>query len=340
VVTGIEIGRETSDPTRIAYAGVPGTTLIAPNIDQPFLGIPRVSTQINTTSNTYSAYAVDTIELNEQWSLMGGLRWDLFETTFNQAIAPAVHLKRTDSMPSWRAAILYKPTPTGSIYFAAGTSFNPSAESLSLAVNTAGLAPEENQSFELGTKWLMNDGRLTLNASAFQITKLNARVPDPFNSAFNVLGGNQRVRGFEIGVNGHLTEQWEVFAGYAFLANKVVSSTLPATVGQPLGNTPQNTLSVWSTYYLPWHGLEVGGGIQYVSSRIASSTPNATTRLIEVAPGYVTVQAMAKLPIRSGMDLQLNAYNITNTRYYDLLHPAHVVPSAGPSVLLTASFRL
>jgi catecholate siderophore receptor len=62
--------------------------------------------------------------------------------------------------------------------------------------------------------------------------------------------------------------------------------------------------------------------------------------LIEVAPGYVTVQAMAKLPVRPGLDLQLNAYNITNTRYHDLLHPAHVVPGAGPSVLLTANFKL
>ena len=107
-----------------------------------------------------------------------------------------------------------------------------------------------------------------------------------------------------------------------------------------LGNTPKNTLSVWSTYHLPWYGIEIGGGVQYVSTRIASSTPNATTGLIEVAPGYVTLQAMAKYPLRPGIDLQFNAYNITNTRYYDLLHPSHVVPGSGPSVLLTASFKL
>jgi len=62
--------------------------------------------------------------------------------------------------------------------------------------------------------------------------------------------------------------------------------------------------------------------------------------LIEVAPGYVTVQAMAKYPIRPGIDVQLNAYNLTNTKYYDLLHPSHVVPGSGPSVLLTTSFKL
>ncbi|MEJ0018965.1 MAG: TonB-dependent siderophore receptor [Acetobacteraceae bacterium] len=341
VVAGIELGRETSDPTRVSYTGVPTTNLLFPNLNQPFTFTSnRISTQVTTTSNSYSAYFVDTIELDEHWDLIAGFRWDTFYTRYKQAIPPVVNLSRTDDMPSWRAAIVYKPIQTGSIYFAYGTSFNPSAESLSLAANTASLAPEKNETFEIGTKWLVNDGRLTLNGSIFQITKLNARVPDPFNSAFNVLGGNQRVRGFEFGVAGNLTEAWEVYAGYAYLNSVVLESTLPATVGQPLGNTPKHTLSVWSTYELPWHGIEIGGGVQYVSSRIASSTPNGTTGLIEVAPGYVTVQAMAKYPISPGIELQLNAYNITNTKYYDLLHPAHVVPGAGPSVLLTTSFKL
>jgi catecholate siderophore receptor len=341
VVAGVELGRETSTPTRISYTGVPTANLLFPNMSQPFAFTRNApTTSVNTSSNSYSAYLIDTIELDEHWDLVGGFRWDTFFTRYKQSVPPVVSLSRTDNMPSWRAAIVYKPLPNGSIYFAYGTSFNPSAEGLSLAVSTAGLAPEENQTFEVGTKWAVNDGRLTLNAAVFQITKLNARVPDPFNSAFNVLGGNQRVRGFEIGATGYITDDWQVYAGYAYLGNKMIASTLPATLGQPLANTPQNTLSIWTTYQLPWYGIEIGGGVQYVSQRIASSTPNATTGLIEVAPGYVTVQAMAKYPIRPGIDVQLNAYNLTNTKYYDLLHPSHVVPGSGPSVLLTTSFKL
>jgi catecholate siderophore receptor len=148
------------------------------------------------------------------------------------------------------------------------------------------------------------------------------------------------VRGFEIGANGHLTDRWEIYYGYAFMNSEVVSSTLPATVGQQLGNTPQHTLSLWNTYTLPWRGIQIGGGLQYVSSRIASSTPNATTGLILRAPGYVAIQAMAKYPVTPGFDLQLNVLNVTNTKYYDLLHPSHVVPGAATAALLTASFRL
>jgi catecholate siderophore receptor len=146
-----------------------------------------------------------------------------------------VFLNCTDNMPSWRTALVYKPTTNGSVYSAGGTSFNPSAETLSLAVNTAGLAPEENETYEIGTKWLLDDGRLTGNGAVFQIAKTNACVPDPNNSAFNVLGGNQRVRGFEIGMTGYLTDRWEIYTGYSFLNSKVVASTLPATVGQATG---------------------------------------------------------------------------------------------------------
>ncbi len=49
---------------------------------------------------------------------------------------------------------------------------------------------------------------------------------------------------------------------------------------------------------------------------------------------------MVKYPVRPGIDVQLNANNISNVRYYDLLHPSHVVPGAGTSVLLTTSFKL
>jgi catecholate siderophore receptor len=340
VVAGVEFTRETSDPVRLTYSGVQTANLLFPDSSLPFTAPSRISTSINTTSNTYSAFLIDTLELGEHWEIIGGFRFDSFTSTYKQFIAPAVFLNRTDNMPSWRTALVYKPTTNGSVYFAWGTSFNPSAETLSLAVNTAGLAPEENETYEIGSKWLLDDGRLTVSGAVFQIAKTNARVPDPTNSAFNILGGNQRVRGFEVGMTGYLTDRWEIYTGYSFLNSKVVASTLPATVGQPLGNTPQNTFSLWNTYHLPWYGLEVGGGVQYVGSRIASSTPNSTTGLIEIAPSYYTLQAMVKYPVRPGIDVQLNANNISNVRYYDLLHPAHVVPGAGTSVLLTTSFKL
>jgi catecholate siderophore receptor len=255
-------------------------------------------------------------------------------------VAPTSHFSREDSLVSWRGGIVYKPVPIGSFYFAYGTSFNPSAESLSLAQSTVDLAPEKNETYEVGTKWDVLSGRLSLNGALFQIEKTNARVPDPNNSLFNVLGGDQRVRGFELGAAGHLTDRWELYSGYAFLNSEVVSSTTASTVGKALQNVPKHTMNIWSSYGLPWYGATVGGGMQFVSSRLASATPAAGSGLFNQAPGYVTFQAMARVPIRPGLNAQVNATNLSDVKYYDLLHPAHVVPGSGRTVLFSLSFTL
>ena len=62
-------------------------------------------------------------------------------------------LSRTDEALSPRAALVFLPTKTQTYYFSYGTSFNPSAEALVLALNNAGTEPEKNETFELGAKW-------------------------------------------------------------------------------------------------------------------------------------------------------------------------------------------
>jgi catecholate siderophore receptor len=48
---------------------------------------------------------------------------------------------------------------------------------------------------------------------------------------------------------------------------------------------------------------------------------------------------MGKMPIRPGIDLQINGYNLTNVKYYDLLHPSHVVPGSGAAGLVSLAFK-
>lgn|GEM_PF-6546262 len=172
---------------------------------------------------------------------------------------PAQFIQPLDK-PTWRSALVYKPKPNGSIYFAYGTSFNPSAEALSLTAATAATPPEENESFEGGGKWDLNGGRLTLRGALFRTVKQNAREPDPNDSSIDVLAGNQRVDGAEGAVQGHITDRWELLSSYTFMHSEVVNSNAyPFAVGHPLNNVPQNLFNLWTEYRLP-HGLEIGGG--------------------------------------------------------------------------------
>lgn len=342
LVGGIELGRETSDPTRFAYTGVPSTSLLTPNPDQAFAGTAIPSSRINTAATTFGAYILDTVKLGDKWDLIAGLRWDLFSADFKQLVTPVSSFQRTDKMLSGRAAVVFKPRQNGSIYFAYGTSFNPSAESLSLTAGTANAPPEKNRTYEFGTKWDLVSRRLSLRTSVFRTEKTNARETDPTNPLLVVLAGNQRVDGFEVEASGRINDRWQLLASYALLDSKVVSSRFfPASVGAQLANVPKNTLSFWTNYELPWRRLSIGGGGQFVDSRTASSTVplDPVTRLVKQAPSYWVLNAVARYPLGEHLDLQVNVNNLTNRYYYDQLHPGHIVPGAGRSALVGLNFK-
>ncbi len=342
VVGGIELGRETSDPIRYAFTGVPGTSLLNPNPNQPFAGASTVSSQVKTSAASFGAYILDTIKLGQKWELTGGVRWDRFDASFNQFVIPGGSFRRVDTMTSWRGAVVYKPRQNGSVYFAYGTSFNPSAEALSLTAGTANAPPEENKTYEFGSKWDIFSNRLGLRGSLFRTEKTNARETSPTNPLLVVLSGSQRVDGLELEATGRLTSRWQIISSYALLDSELVSSRFfPAAVGSQLANVPRNTFSMWTNYQTSFRGLSFGAGGQFVDRRTASSTVplDPITRLVKEVPSYWVFNAAARYPLSENFDLQVNANNLTNRYYYDQLHPAHIVPGPGRSVLVGLNFK-
>lgn len=352
LVTGFEVGPESSAPEFNNSTKTPTNNLLNPNENQVFTGINFIRLRADTQAVGFAAYAIDTIKLGDRWELTGGVRWDRFDANFRgvyYSVPPAVLNQvarintddEVDQIPSYRAALVYKPVADASIYFDYGTSFDPSAETLSqitsgrsLGVGYEGLAPEKNRNFELGAKWDVLDKGLSLRAALFREEKINARVPDPNNPGFSILGGKQQVDGVDIEAVGHISQNWQVNAGYTYLESTTLKSAPgAAAAGSPLNNVPKHSATLWTEYWLSF-GMEVGGGLNYVSRRIGQNTPP-----IETAPGYVTFDAMVKDQLTEQIGLQVNIYNITDKYYYDQLHPFHIVPGAGRSALFSATFR-
>jgi catecholate siderophore receptor len=336
---GFEISRQTSDPTRFTFPYTL-TDLLDPS-NTPPASLPRtISTIADTHTDNLGAYVVDTVALTPQWDLLGGIRFDQFNTKFDQIGTTVAHLNRDDGLPSYNAALVYKPVTNASLYARYGTSFDPSGESLSLSVATAAVAPEKTTTYEVGGKWDVLDQHLSLTGAVYQVQKDNARETDPNNPTLDILGGNYRVRGAQFGVAGHLNDRWELFGGYSFNDAIVVSSPNPKEVGHSPPNAPKHTLTLFTSYTLPWHDLELGGGINYVSGRTAASTPVTGTNIIERAPGYVTLSFMAKYPLSRNVSLQVNVLNATDTYYYDELHPGHIILGPSRSALFTIAVKL
>src|SRR5262249_38898424 len=156
----------------------------------------------------------------------------------------------------------------------------------------------------------------------FQTEQDNVRETDPNNALQQILAGDAVAQGFEIQSVGRLTDRWEVNAGYAYTFSEITSSP-QNDVGHRLANVPMHTANFWTTYQFP-SKLTIGGGVNYVSSRFASTTGTNAGGVTfwKKVPGYWTVSAMAKYPLTENIALQFNLYNVTDNQYYDQLHPA------------------
>jgi catecholate siderophore receptor len=353
LVGGIELIRETSDPTRFTTIGpYSQTPLLDPDPSQPYNSVTYKASETAVTAFTEAGYFLDTLKFDRHWQLMAGGRFDRFDAhygqvTFNNPVtgtgAGSTHVDHVDEMPSWRAALVYKPVENGSIYVDAGTSFDPSAESLSFSASTADLSPEKNESYEIGSKWALFHNRLLLTGALYHTEQTNVRETDPDNSALTVLAGDALAEGFEFEAAGEITERWQISTGYAYTYSAIDKSPttgVTSDLGHRLANVPMHTVNLWTTYRLP-HDIEIGGGLNYVSSRYANSTPTVVggVPFWKEAPGYWTADLMAKYPLTETLSLQMNLYNLTDADYYDQIHPSHVVPGAGRTALFTLSYR-
>ncbi len=334
LVVGLELDREEARLTRFAnqMSAIAATPVLNPDPHEAFPGHQTQVTQTpDTVTKTTSLLIEDTATFGAHWEATAAVRVDRFNAVFNEPITKA-HFAHTDTISSPRLSLIYKPDAALSFYASYGTSYDPSAENLSLTAKTASLAPEKDRTFEVGAKSLVLGGRLALQAALFQTEMSNARVGDPTNpTAPQILAGRQRVRGFEADAIGHLTSQLEVVAGYTHLDSETVKSSDAASVGKPLLNTAPNQANLWLVYefHNPW---KIGGGLNYLGRRTADVDGTAHV------PGYVTADAMVSYRLNPHLSVQVNAYNLTDryyfaNSYFSSPSENHVVPGAGRTIL-------
>ena len=342
LVAGVELTQQTSDIGRLKNpfdndnSWVAETPLLDPN---PNEARPAESISARQATHAYSeaAYATDTIGMTRYVDLILGLRFDRFAASYNQlttATGAVLHLDHVDHVASPRVALVFKPTASQSYYLSYGTSFDPSAEALSLTPKTADLGPVKAVTYEAGVKTRWLNGALSVDGAVFQTEVDNAQTNDPDNPTVTVLNGDQRVRGLELEASGHVTRQFKITAGYTYLDGETIASGTAAYVGKVMPNTARNAVNLWAEYRID-PAWEVGLGGNYLDKRFADSGDTATV------PSSVVWNAMASYRVSPRLTLQLNANNLFDKLYYDGVYytsPAenHVVPGPGRTVKLTA----
>jgi catecholate siderophore receptor len=350
LVTGVEIDSEAASLRRYVNqdTSLLPTSLLDPDpYEYGSLDVHQTTIRQHpiTQTRTLGIFAVDTIDITDQLILTGAVRYDHFTAHFDQGIGTQQHFHHVDNIVSPRAALVFKPDENSSVYFSYGTSFNPSAETLSLAASNKDLGPERDRTFEVGGKTQVMDGMLSLTAALFNTEMTNARITDPLNTTLQSLAGTERVNGFEFNAQGRITPEWSVIAGYTYLDATAVGLAGVGVHG-PVPNTAHNQANLWTTYQFT-EQFEAGLGLNYLG-RVSAGTDSATvpgTIQIAHVPDHVTLDGMLEYKLDDRFTVQLNGYNLTNEYYYVnsyFTRPGenHTVPAAGATGLLTLNASL
>lgn len=309
----------------------------------------------NIENENTSIYFLDSIEFSPQWILDLGLRWDDYSAkqtmTYgarNSAVLGSsttpptakagdkVAIKNDSDFINYQVGLVYKPVENGSIYASYATSSNPvgvdggdGSEGITAAIQN--LKPEEVRTMELGTKWDVLNDKLNLTAAIFRTEKTNTRATADDGTTKNI--GETRVDGFELGVNGNITEKWALSAGYTYLDSELVDDGTGLNDGKQVQNVAKNSATLWTTYQV-MPQLTLGAGAIAMDKVYGNA---ANTKWV---PGYVRYDAMARYNVNKNVDLQLNVNNLADTRYFTRAYSSHYATEAeGRSAVLSLNFK-
>ena len=339
LTAGLDLDREDADLVRFAnqLSQIAPTPLLDPNPFEAFPGHQTtVSQRPDTHTDTVGLSLIDTLDIGPHWSLVGAVRYDQFHAALNEPIT-GKHFNHTDEITDPRFAVVYKPTDKTSLYVSYGTSFDPSAETLSLSASNQALPPEKDKTLEAGAKAQVLDSRLSLTAAVFTTQMTNARITDPLNPSLQALAGNLKVNGVELDAQGHLTDKLEVLAGYTHLEGR---STGLAGTGVSVGaiqNMAPNAANLWLVYE-PTPALKFGAGVNSLDQRPANVSGT------DIIPSYVTLDGMISYRINRRLTVQLNGYNLADRVYYTNSYDTspienHVIPGAGRTITVSLLAR-
>jgi catecholate siderophore receptor len=361
VLVGTEVLLE--EQTRWRHSGSNAGNAIAdafnPNpSDAP--GNPQYGNKDRDVSSGYDGqsfalYAQESLEIVDDWKIMGGLRKDwLSMDSFARSSAGVITPTQLSyNHLSYRAGLSYQPTPGSHYYFSWNESFSPTADLYSFS---SALPPETSETYELGAKWDLFGGDLSLRASLYKTIKHWERETDVLTAAANPIRTKKRhTDGFELETAGRITENWEIFSGIALMDAQIdevapayqnaSGATVAAKSDLYVGKRPPNatdyTFNVWTTYKLA-NGWKVGGGAEGKGDRAGYGySATATAFNPNTAPSYVRYDGMLSHSTKK-YNLQLNVKNLFNTTYYDAIYinGPFVVPGTGRTFQVTWDYKI
>ncbi|CAI1098715.1 Ferric hydroxamate uptake [Serratia rubidaea] len=291
------------------------------NIYDPVYGQMPPSTAVSAKDSdqrenltSYGWFMQDSVQLTDNWLLMGGLRYDTFDVYAGKGRPFNVNTDSSDAKLVPRAGVVYKLTPYVSLYGSYTESFKPNS---SIATQIGSLPPEQGKSWEMGGKVALPNG-ITGTLALFDITKRNVMVSELVDGeSVTRTAGRVRSQGVELDVAGNITDSLSLIGAYAYTDARVVDD--PANKGKEMANVARHTASLFLTQNLGSTGLysgdelRVGAGARYVGRRPGDAANSFYLDNYTVADAF----AAYSMPLHGyRVKWQLNVNNLFDKTYY------------------------
>ncbi len=307
--TGVQADGRTTTVT-FGDSSAPNANVASPSI---------LNDDTRASVEVFSAYIQNEIELTDWLNVVLGARFDSFDiTVFN---VPANETRsRKDEEISPRLGLIIKPQENLSIYASYSESFLPRSgeQFANINGNNNVLAPDRFVNLEAGVKWDIRPD-LSLTAAVFEIEQSSPQPNDNDPSTLDIV--DSKIHGFEIQLDGNISEFWSVSAGYSFLDGEQQSRTGPT--GLRPRELPDSIFSVWNNFEIA-DGFGLGLGATYQSSSFINNGNTA------VLPGYLRVDAAAYYEVSDNVRLQVNLENVTDELYFPNSHSTHQATVGAP----------
>lgn len=328
-------------------ASMPTTTesgSVLPEAYRAFYGNKERNINGGYKGRTWAVYAQDSIEFVPGWKLMGGLRRDWLDMDYYSGTTLIKNGELHFNETSYRAGLSYQPSSGQHYYAAWNDSFNTTGDLYSFS---NAYDPERSKTYELGAKWEMFEGDLSLRTAIYRTVKEWERNTDVASASGNpILTKKRHTDGIELEAAGKLNDDWDLFAGLA-LMDPEVDEVAPGKDDMYIGQKPPNatdyTFNIWTTYRLGG-GWKIGGGLEGKGERAVYNYANENPANVfnpNIAPSYIRYDGMIAY-VQKKYAVQLNIKNIFDTTYYDAayINGGFVVPGAGRTALLTFDYKL
>jgi iron complex outermembrane receptor protein len=216
-----------------------------------FINPDGTTPKFRTETDQYAFFLEDRFALNDQWSVIGGMRYDSATVERRNLVNGVVFEKTLDST-AWRGGVVYQPVETLSFYGSYTTSADPLGSLITLSAAAVPFDLTTGEQLEVGVKQSLWDKRVEWTLAAYRIEKHDLITQDPRSADPEALRqvGEQSSKGIEASVAIKLPARWRVDANLALLHaqyDRFFSDDVSFDGNTP-NSVPEQTANVWLSW--------------------------------------------------------------------------------------------